>query len=84
MCVSMIGVRESYFEKLYIFYTSHRYQEVQNLILTDWKNKNVAQNATKTFVQVRAEDNITIPHNDSHAQLTRAFTGISLHHFNHV
>lgn len=52
--VSLIGIQSNYYDKLAIFYSSHRYQELRNMILADWKEqKQSEQNAAMQFVQVK-------------------------------
>lgn len=57
MCIgigaSLIGIQSNYYDKLAIFYSSHRYQELRNLIISDWSEKRMQKNAIKPFVQVR-------------------------------
>lgn len=51
--VSIIGIQSNYHDKLAIFYTSHRYQELRNMILADWKKQKQNENdAANKFVQV--------------------------------
>lgn len=56
MCIgvgaSLIGIRENYYDKLAIFYSSHRYQEVRNMIMADWKGQNRQHDGAKPFLQV--------------------------------
>lgn len=56
MCIglgaSLIGIKSDYYDKLDRFYASHRYQELRNMILADWKDQNRANNAPKPFLQV--------------------------------
>lgn len=52
--VSLIGIQSNYYDKLAIFYSSHRYQELRNMILADWREqKQSEQNAAQQFVQVK-------------------------------
>lgn len=57
MCVgigaSLIGIRNDYYDKLAIFYSSHRYQELKNMILADWRQKKNETDTVKHFVQVK-------------------------------
>lgn len=57
MCVgigaSLIGIQSNYYDKLAIFYSSHRYQELRNMIIADWNEKKMLTNTQKPFDQVR-------------------------------
>lgn len=58
MCVgvgaSLIGIQSNYYDKLAIFYSSHRYQELRNMIVADWKmEKQSEKDDRKSFVQVK-------------------------------
>ncbi|XP_055320097.1 uncharacterized protein LOC129577320 [Sitodiplosis mosellana] len=75
MCIgvgaSLLGIRENYYDKLAIFYTSHRYQEVRNMIMADWKDKNIKNGAKKPFLQPNHLNlDLERPH----------FKGINTHH----
>lgn len=56
MCIgigaSIIGIQSDYYDKLGRFYTSHRYQELRNMILADWKDQKRLNDAPKPFLQV--------------------------------
>lgn len=47
---SLIGIRNEYHDKLAIFYTSHRYQEIRDIIQNKWKEKEYGSNETFTKV----------------------------------
>lgn len=57
MCVgigaSLIGIQSNYYDKLAIFYSSHRYQELRKMIIADWNEKKMLTNTQKPFDQVR-------------------------------
>lgn len=51
--VSLIGIQSDYHDKLAIFYTSHRYQELRNMILANWREEKKSEiDAANKFVQV--------------------------------
>lgn len=51
---SLIGIRSEYHDKLAIFYTSHRYHELRNMIVSGWKDKKKSENnSSKQFVKVK-------------------------------
>lgn len=50
---SLIGIQSNYYDKLAIFYSSHRYQELRNMIMADWKKeKQDVKDAADKFDQV--------------------------------
>lgn len=48
---SLIGIQSDYNDKLTTYYSSHRYQELRNLLL-EWKDEKRKKNASKPFVKV--------------------------------
>lgn len=56
IAASLIGIRGEYHDKLAIFYTSHRYQELRNMIRADWRERKKSESesySTKLFVKVK-------------------------------
>lgn len=60
MCIgvgaSLIDIRSNYYDKLAIFYSSHRYQELRNMILDDWASKKSEKQNSNPFVKVRSSN----------------------------
>lgn len=50
VAISLIGIRSDYHDKLAIFYTSQRYENINRMIQARWREKENGE--TKKFVKV--------------------------------
>lgn len=53
VAISLIGIRSDYHDKLAIFYTSQRYENLNRIIQARWREKKIGESdSNKKFVKV--------------------------------
>lgn len=57
VAISLIGLRSDYHDKLAIFYTSQRYENINRMIQAKWREKKISENdSNQRFVKVNDMD----------------------------